>query len=289
MRPRALLACLLLTVVAMSQPASESPRAAAPQPALKPLRVGDLEVWTLRDGQIPLEGSLLRGLDAAEIRRRLGGQDAALTPVNAFLVRRPGRTVLVDTGMGAQPGEDGGHLGAQLAAAGVAPGEVDLVLLTHFHFDHLGGLLKADGTRAFPKAQLRVPREEYRTWVEEPSGLPERLRDRAPKLRALFEVYAAAGAFGTFAEGDVLAPGLRVLPARGHTGGHTAYAFTSGDQELWCIGDLIHFGAVQVDHPEVGIAFDLDGDRAVRIRQELFREAARIREAAETLLELLPR
>ncbi|WP_243323170.1 MBL fold metallo-hydrolase [Geothrix sp. SG200] len=266
---------LLLATTLLLPGTAMTPSAPATATRLEPLRLGRLQVWKLQDGQISLAASLLKGLDAAEARRMLGGRDAADTPVNAFLVRMPGHTVLVDTGMGKDPEENSGHLEAQLAAAGVAPADIDLVLITHEHFDHIGGLLKADGTRAFPRAVLRVARREHAFWTEDPAGLPERLRDRAPKLKALFETYGKAGAFRPFEDGEELAPGLRALPAHGHTGGHTVYAFTSEGRELWCIGDLIHFGAVQFQHPEAGVAFDLDGDRAVKVRQELFREAAR--------------
>lgn len=266
---------LLLVVTLLLPVAAMTPSAPTNASRLEPLRLGQLQVWKLQDGRLSLAASLLKGLDPAEAQRMLGGKDAADTPVNAFLVRMPGRTVLVDTGIGKDPEEDSGHLTEQLAAAGVAPSDIDLILITHDHFDHLGGLLKADGTRAFLKALLRVSRREHAFWTEDPSRLPERLRDRAPKLKALFEVYEKAGAFRTFEEGEDLGPGLRAISAPGHTGGHTVYAFTSEGQELWCIGDLIHFGAVQFQHPEVGVAFDLDGAAAVKARQELFREAAR--------------
>src|SRR5512133_756185 len=173
---------------------------------LEPLRLGQLRVWKLQDGRLSLAASLLKGLDAADARRLLDGKDAADTPVNAFLVRIPGRVVLVDTGIGKDPEEDSGHLVEQLAATGVAPSDIDLILITHDHFDHIGGLLKADGTRAFPKAILRVSRREHAFWTEDPSRLPERLRDRAPKLKALFGVYEKAGAFRPFEEGEELAP-----------------------------------------------------------------------------------
>ncbi|HJV38271.1 MAG TPA: MBL fold metallo-hydrolase [Geothrix sp.] len=266
---------LLLATILLLPGAAMTPSSPVNASRVEPLRVGQLQVWKLQDGRISLTASLLKGLDAAEARRMLGGKDAADTPVNAFLVRMPGHTVLVDTGIGKDPDEDSGHLAEQLAAAGVMPADIDLVLITHDHFDHIGGLLKADGTRAFPKAVLRVARREHAFWTEDPSRLPERLRDRAPKLKALFGVYGKAGAFRPFEDGEELLPGLRALPAYGHTGGHTVYAFTSEGRELWCIGDLIHFGAVQFQHPEIGVAFDLDGDRAVKVRQELFREAAR--------------
>ncbi|WP_243294732.1 MBL fold metallo-hydrolase [Geothrix mesophila] len=266
---------LLLATILLLPGAAMTPSSPVNASRVEPLRVGQLQVWKLQDGRISLAASLLKGLDAAEARRMLGGKDAADTPVNAFLVRMPGHTVLVDTGIGKDPDEDSGHLAEQLAAAGVMPADIDLVLITHDHFDHIGGLLKADGTRAFPKAVLRVARREHAFWTEDPSRLPERLRDRAPKLKVLFGVYGKAGAFRPFEDGEELLPGLRALPAYGHTGGHTVYAFTSEGRELWCIGDLIHFGAVQFQHPEIGVAFDLDGDRAVKVRQELFREAAR--------------
>ncbi|WLT32193.1 MBL fold metallo-hydrolase [Geothrix sp. PMB-07] len=263
------IASFLLCGIALSQPAVTS----TPVP-LKPIQVGQLKVWALRDGLISLEGSLLSGITPTEVRRLLGGKDAAATPVNTFLVKLPGKTVLVDTGIGKDPEEDSGHLSEGLAAAGVTPTDIDLIVITHYHFDHIGGLLKADGSRAFPKARLCVPRSEQAFWFEDEAKLPERLRGRIPKLKAIFAAYEAAGAFLVFEDGAELTPGLRSVSAHGHTGGHTVYAFTSGGRELWCIGDLIHFGAVQIEHPEVGISFDLAGAKAIQVRQDLFRKAA---------------
>jgi glyoxylase-like metal-dependent hydrolase (beta-lactamase superfamily II) len=234
-----------------------------------------MKVWALQDGQIDLELALLKGIDPVEAKRLLGGKEAAVTPVNAFLVRLPGKVVLVDTGAGETPGEETGHLTEQLAAAGVLPDDVDMILITHYHFDHVGGLLKVDGTRAFPKARLCVPRAEQTFWFQDPGTLPERLRSRVPKLKAAFAAYEIAGAFRVVEDGEDLGSGIRAVAAPGHTGGHTTFVFASAGQELWCIGDLIHFGAIQFQHPEVGVAFDLDGAKAVQARRELLRRAAR--------------
>ena len=271
MRLLLFLVSILIPMAAMTQATPEVTHLKAP--GIQPFRLGQMQVSAIRDGEISLEASLLKGIDPVEVRRMLGGKDAATTPVNAILVRMPGKTVLVDTGIGKDPEEDSGHLVDQLAAAGVAPSEIDLVLITHYHFDHIGGLLKANGGRAFPKARLLVPRSEHAFWLQDPSRLPERLRERVPKLKAIFSAYETSSAFRTFEDGEEVAPGIRALAAHGHTGGHTVYVFTSEGKELWCIGDLIHFGTVQFERPDAGISFDLDGEKAVQARQELLQRA----------------
>ena len=246
----------------------------AQAPAL-PLAVGAMSVWPLEDGVIALEASVLTGMPTAEAIRLLGGEPAAATPVNAFLVRLPGTTILVDTGMGHDPEEaDSGHLLERLGAAGVTPEQVDLVLITHFHLDHLGGLLNPDGTRAFPRAKLCLPRAEHDLWMTRTAELPERLWERIPKLEGCFAPYAAQGDLVLTEDGAALADGVTAQAAPGHTGGHTVYVFRSGAEELWCIGDLIHFAAVQFECPEAGASFDLQPAQAVRTRLDGFRKAA---------------
>jgi len=249
------------------------PRSA--QPPATPLSVGPMTLWPLEDGVISLEASVLTGLPQEEAIRMLGSRSAAATPVNAFLVRLHGITLLVDTGMGPGPVEkDSGHLMERLAAAGVTPDQVDLVLITHCHQDHIGGLLNPDGSRAFAKAKLCLPRAEHELWLGGAAGLPERLWDRIPRLKAIFSTYEAQGDLILTEDGQMLAEGVTAMAAPGHTGGHTVYAFRSGAGELWCIGDLIHFAAVQFACPEAGTTFDLQGDQAVKTRQEWFRGAA---------------
>jgi len=245
--------------------------AADPAPGIHRLTLGRMEVTCLQDNQFELRASLLVGIGPEEARKLLGDKDTAPTPVNAFLVQVGGRRVLVDTGTGAGPW---GRMADRLKAAGVDPAAIDLVLLTHFHLDHVGGLLNPDGTRAFPKAQVCAAKEEDAFWLGDPARLPERLRAQAPKVRALLAPYQAAGAYRTFAMGDSLGPDIRVLPAPGHTPGHTCYGFRSEGREFWCVGDLVHFGAIQFQRPSVAVSFDADPDLAAETRKDFFRNAA---------------
>lgn len=232
--------------------------------------VGRVRITRLQDAEFPLPAKLLSGIEPAEAKRMLGGSEATPTPANAFLVRTEDHLVLVDTGTGPKDGK----LVERLKAAGVAPSDVDLVLITHFHLDHVGGLLDAEGGRAFPKAVVRASKAESDFWLGDPSKVPERARGSIPGIQAALAPYQAVGAFRPFGPDEVLGKGIRASPAAGHTPGHTVYVFGPAGKELWCIGDLIHFGAVQFERPGVAVGFDVDPARAVPAREELFQRAA---------------
>jgi len=250
--------------------------AAAQDPAagVHRYQLGKVEVISLQDGLFQLPVTMLSGITPEAAKAMLGGKEVAPTPVNAFLVRMPHQLVLVDTGAGTGAGDAAGHLQERLKAAGVDPAAIDLVLITHFHMDHTGGLLKPDGTRAFPNAVLRAAQAESDFWTGDPASIPERNRKALPALKNIVATYQAAGKFKPFAPGESLGEGIQALPTAGHTPGHSCYAFRSEGKELWCIGDLIHFGAVQFAQPAVTIGFDWDSTMAKAARKNLFQAAA---------------
>jgi glyoxylase-like metal-dependent hydrolase (beta-lactamase superfamily II) len=261
---------MIVATAAVLQLAAQDPAAVG----VHRYALGKVQVISLQDGLFQLPISLLTGIKPEEAKALLGGKDISPTPVNAFLVRMPHQLVLVDTGAGTGAGEAAGHLPERLKAAGVDSAKIDLVLITHFHMDHVGGLLKADGTRAFPNALLRASQAENDFWTGDPAKVPERSRKNLPAIKAILTAYAAAGAYRPFAPGESLGEGIRILPTSGHTPGHTCYAFASEGKELWCLGDLIHFGAVQFPRPSVALAFDWDSTLAIAARKELFQKAA---------------
>ncbi len=238
------------------------------------LTVGDIKVSKIQDAEIYLNLSLLSGIEHQEALQLTSGRDSILTPGNAFLVQTPKHTILVDAGIGKKGGENAGHLVDQLKIAGVDPDQVDIILITHFHFDHIGGLLTADGKLMFPKAVVRAPKSESDYWLGDSSKLPTEQRERAEQIKSVLEPYIKAGLYQPFLPDETLGDGIKALSANGHTIGHTVYSFSSKGKDLWCIGDLIHFGDIQFTKPSAGVVFDTDSSMAIRERLNFFQQAA---------------
>ena len=238
------------------------------------LKIGDFLIWKLQDAQISLKTSLLKDIDAAEAQKLNGGSDVQTTPVNVFLIKTPQQIVLVDAGTGKSSGGDSGHLLDQMKTAGIDPASVNLILLTHLHFDHIGGLTSPEGTRLFPNATIRLSKAESDFWLADINSIPTEQRERAKQIQKQLNPYIQAKALKPFAPGDILAEGIQGMEAFGHTIGHSVYSFSSKGKEFWCIGDLIHFGSIQFKLPKVAVVFDTNSKLAVDSRIAFFDKAA---------------
>ncbi len=264
--------------------------AAAPQlkvqaPGYYRMMLGDFEVTALSDGTNALPVSaLLQGVAAPEIGKLLAKSylaEPVETSFNGFLINTGSKLVLIDTGAGKSMGPGTGHLLANLQAAGYRPEQVDEVYITHFHGDHIGGLLSGE-QRSFPNAVIRADSHESGYWLDAKAmaTAPKDVRERSEAAMAQLQPYIAAGQFKTFdsaaggAQGLVLVPGIRALDTRGHTPGHTSYLIESAGAKLLVLGDLVHVGAVQFPRPAVGIRFDTDAKAANAQRAKVFADAA---------------
>ena len=242
---------------------------------IQELKVGEFKVQKLQDAEIYLNISLLSGIEKEEALKLSGGKDSLKTPVNVFLIRTGKQNILIDAGIGKNGGENAVHLEQQLKMAGVSPADINMVLLTHFHFDHKGGLLTTDGKRFFPNAVVRASKTESDFWLKDISQFPENQRERASQIRRALDPYIKASAYSSFLFDEKLADGIFAIPAFGHTVGHTMYSFTSGKNVLWCIGDLIHFDAIQFEKPKAGVVFDTNGETAIQNRLIFFDRASK--------------
>ena len=240
------------------------------------LAVGDIVVTALNDGQFDGAFDWLVGVEAAEATALHQASFRAVPPritVNAFLVRLPDRLVLVDSGCGGAMGPDMGRLAAHLTAIGVAPGDVDAVLATHLHPDHVGGLVDADGRAVFPNAELVVHEAEPRFWGDEAvlAGASEMNREFVLLARKVMAAYG--NRMRQVAGGEVL-PGVTAVPEPGHTPGHSGWLIASGGDSLLIWGDIVHMPGVQFARPQAGIGFDVDGAQAIATRQRIMDMAA---------------
>lgn len=244
--------------------------------------VGDFEVTALYDGYIDLDPKqLLKFTHPGEIerdlRRAVEPGPTVQTSVNGFLVNTGAQLILVDTGArGFAPTV--GALAENLKAAGYEPGQVDLVLITHMHGDHVNGLETAERQIAFPNAQVMVSAPEAGFWLsdEAKAQAQKEMQGFFDMAKAAAAPYQAAGRWKTFEPNAQIAPGVKAV-ATGHTPGHSSYLFESKGQQLLVIGDMVHIGVVQFARPEVAIAFDTDNKAAIASRKQWFARAAKER------------
>lgn len=222
-------------------------------------QLGEFSITALSDGYLTASLDLLSNIDpveAARLQENAGIADAASIHINGYLVRGRGRTILIDAGAGGYK-QWGGKLASNLALAGVLPSDIETILLTHAHPDHVGGLLDAAGVPVFGTAELVVDSREVSFWEDNGnlSRASERARGNFLLARNVFDAYR--GRLRTFTGSEVLS-GITAVPLPGHTAGHSGFRLESGASSLLVWGDIVHFPEIQLARPEVSIAFDQD-------------------------------
>ena len=247
--------------------------------------VGALRVTALFDGVVALPRAQIAGLSADQVSNLLAhryvpeGKPGLQTAVNAYLVQVGGRKVLVDAGTADCFGPGLGQVLGNMKAAGLAPEQVDDVLLTHAHPDHLCGVLGADGKPAYPNATLWVDSTEAAYWrsPEAEARTPKALSFVVGQTRRALDAYAADGRLRTFSPGDGALPaGIQALATHGHTPGHSSYLIDGGNAQskLLVWGDLVHFHAVQFARPSASFEVDADRQQADASRRRMLQRAA---------------
>jgi glyoxylase-like metal-dependent hydrolase (beta-lactamase superfamily II) len=232
--------------------------------------VGDWQVTVLTDGDLEFGGEVFPDTSEDQRDRLLhaAGETAIRTNFNAFLLRRPGRVVLVDAGPRDLFGPSAGFLAEALNEAGTDPASVDTVFVTHLHPDHVAGLITADGAAVFPNAELVLAEAEREFWADRTRFNSDETLASWQGL-ALTVLSAYQPALRTIAMDEDIVSGLEAVPLPGHTPGHCGLRIVSGESGFVHIGDIVHAQTLQLADPGIGVVFDIDGHEARATRKRL--------------------
>ena len=251
-------------------------------PGVYSFRLGEFTITALSDGTLPQDlDEVLTNANPAEVEQLLH-QNFLENPVegsiNAFLVNTGDQQILVDTGSGQLFGPGlAGKLQLSLEAAGYTPDEIDMILLTHIHTDHSGGLVE-DEQLMFPYATVYVGKPDVDFWFDPANA--ERLNIDGKYFDEAIQTvkpYLDAGKLEMFSGETTILPGITALPTPGHTPGHSFYVVESEGERIEFCGDILHFASIQLANPEISVVYDVDANIATeqRVRQFARLEASR--------------
>ncbi|WP_111895323.1 MBL fold metallo-hydrolase [Acinetobacter sp. MB5] len=244
-------------------------------PEFKSHQIGDFLVTVLNDGEMNVSLTLLSGIDeksAEKIQADAGVIHSELIDINCYLIQGKGHTILVDSGTGGL-NNAGGLLLKNLGQLGVAPSDIDTILITHAHPDHIGGLLAENGHPIYPNAKLYLHTFEAEYWQNDQAydQATERGKRNFDLVRRTLNAYAKCIDF--FDENEVI-EGIRPILLAGHTPGHTGFQIGSARSSILIWGDIVHFPNIQLTNPSVSIAFDYDQNQAKITREKLLQQVA---------------
>ena len=218
-------------------------------------KIGALEIYTLLDSVFPAPEGWLLDTREPEAQRKVDTENA-VGYVNVFLLKIDGQNVLFDSGLG--EGE-GGKLLQALSSLNLSADDIDAVVITHYHGDHVGGLLNSRSLPSFPKAQIHISEAEVENYKSKPE-------------LAFLEVYGDR--VKVFAPATEILPGVRAISAPGHTIGNTMFRIERGEDRLLLMSDLVHFTHYQFADPDLTVIFDEDPDLAIATRKSVFDQAS---------------
>ncbi len=239
-------------------------------------KVGSVEVTALYDGiwKKPHDPAFLKNASIEETKAALAA--AGMTteympiPLTVIVLKVGDRLIMVDAGSGVGQWQPTAvSLPGNMAAAGIDPAKISTILISHFHPDHISGLMeKGTNAPAYPNAELIVSAAEYKWWTEpgRVEKLPEARRALGQRINAVFPGWKNF----SLVEGEKeVAPGIQLVNAAGHTPGHAAFLVSSGNQQLMISNDMAYVPALLAPHPEWQGAYDQDGPLAVETRRKL--------------------
>jgi glyoxylase-like metal-dependent hydrolase (beta-lactamase superfamily II) len=244
-------------------------------------KVGDIEVTVLSDGfrQVPVNDKYLVNASPEDLAKALAdaGQptDKMKNTYSPIVLKTGGKSVLFDTGNGEgasiESKGERGTLNANLKAAGIDRNVIDVVVISHFHADHVNGLLMPDNAAAFPNAEIKVPEVEWKFWMDD-GEMSRASKGRMTELfannRRVFDTLKRK--VTPYAWDKEVVPGVTAVGTPGHSIGHTSYIVTSGGKTVYVQSDVCNNYAVFAPYPDWHGFFDQDPPKAAATRKRVY-------------------
>jgi glyoxylase-like metal-dependent hydrolase (beta-lactamase superfamily II) len=275
-------AAATLAPLASVPSSAAAPPAGRQAPAFYRYKLGDYEITVVSDGarSFPLPDTLVGNAQRDAVNAAL---EAAYMPRDVMtiyyapiVVNTGSRLVVIDTGYGAataaEPNSTSGQFLANLAAAGLDAKAIDTVIISHYHQDHVDGLLAADGQPAFPNAEIKVPAVEHAFWMDDGEmsrAAPGRMQGLFKNNRRVFSGEITKR-LSTYDAGKEVFPGITAVSTPGHTPGHTSYVIASGAGKVYVQSDVTNNPALFARNPGWHAFFDQDGNQAETTRRKVY-------------------
>jgi glyoxylase-like metal-dependent hydrolase (beta-lactamase superfamily II) len=275
-------AATALSPFATNSPAqAAAPLASKQAPGWYRYKVGSIEITVATDGARanPLTDTFIRNVPKEETNKALEAmyleKDKIVVPYTPIAVNTGSKLVVIDTGLGGALYEQSkgavGQFQTNLAAAGIDAKAVDTVIISHFHGDHINGLITAENKPAFPNAEVMVPAGEWKFWNDD--GEMSKATGNALVEGNFKNVKRVFGALGNkvtqYEPGKEVAPGITSLATHGHTPGHVSHIISSGNAKLMVQADVTNV-PLFVQNPSWVIQFDMDGAAAEATRRKFY-------------------
>lgn len=263
-------------------PTSQSSPVNRQAPSFYRYKVGDIEVTVVSDGGLtfPLPDNFIVNASKEQVNAALESaflpRDQMKLHFAPLVLNTGGKVVVIDTGMGsagnAATKGQAGLFGGNLKASGLDPKDVDIVVISHFHGDHVNGLLDAEGQPTFANAEILVPAVEWKFWMDDgqmsraPAG---RMQELFASNRKIFDA-GLKRKVTPYEWGKEVAPGLLAVDTNGHTPGHTSFVLSSGSDKVFIQSDVTNHPALFVRNPTWHAGFDQDGAQAEATRRKVY-------------------